>query len=102
MSIEQPDKVDFIGRERASGDFVLTISDHLDWSDRVSHLAALETKLEAYVAFIDSGELLQHYPDAKEHQVRIRVLCKFPPHADARAVAAHMSLTSGFPIAFVH
>jgi len=36
MSIEQTDIVDIISTDRATGDVVLTISDHLDWSDIIA------------------------------------------------------------------
>ena len=37
MSIEQTDVVDFIGTDKATGLVILTISDHLDWSDEHEH-----------------------------------------------------------------
>lgn len=101
MTIEQPDKVDILSRDRASGEIVLTIADHLDWEDRVAHLAALDTKLASYLEFIESGQLLEHVPDAATCGVRIDVRCMFPPHGDARAVAAHLTLTRGVSIRFI-
>jgi hypothetical protein len=37
MSVEQTDVVDIISTDRETGQVVLTISDHLDWSDSVGH-----------------------------------------------------------------
>lgn len=101
MTIEQPDKVDFISVERATGMVVLTITDHLDWEDRAAHLAALDAKLASYLEFIESGQLLEQVPDANLRGVRIDVRCLFPPHGDGRAIAAHLTLTRGVSILFI-
>ncbi len=64
MSIEHTESVDAIGTEISSGKVILTISDHLDWEDEGRHLLALQDKMNTYVRFIESGELLSAYPDA--------------------------------------
>jgi hypothetical protein len=85
MSIEQTDMVDIIGTDRATGDVVLTISDHLDWSDSTAHQLLLQRKLNRYLAFVESGELLQSYPGAKDRPVAFRVVFQFSPDAAGRA-----------------
>lgn len=57
--------MDAIGVEASSGKVVLTISDHLDWGDETRHLTLLQDKLNAYVRFVESGELELTYPEAK-------------------------------------
>ena len=59
---------------------VLTISDHLGWDDG-EHLLQLQDKLNAYLRFIESGELLEKYPDAKSRRAQITVVCKHTPDA---------------------
>ena len=49
MSIEDTEVVDAIGVESLSGKLVMTIADHLDWTDERAHLRALEGKLNAYL-----------------------------------------------------
>jgi hypothetical protein len=88
MSIEQTDVVDIIGTERMTGNIVLTISDHLDWSDSTMHLMLLQSKLNRYLAFVESGEILRSYPDAKGRPVVFRVVFKFPPDEAGRAFLA--------------
>lgn len=78
MSVEQADAVDLIGVDRGTGDVVLTISDHLPW-DYDEHLLILQKKLNTYLAFIESGELVAEYPDAHGRKSRISVTCKYPP-----------------------
>jgi hypothetical protein len=78
MTINQPDVIDIISINKA-GDVVLTISDHLDWSNSVEHQAILEAKLNKYLAFVESREILTNYPDAKGRRVLIKIVFKFEP-----------------------
>jgi len=77
MTIEQPDVVDFILVE-PEGDTVLTVSDHLPWDDEKDHLLRLQEKLNAYVRFIDSGEIYEKWPDAQGRPILIEVVVKHP------------------------
>lgn len=52
MSVEQFDVVDV----KESGHVVLTISDHLDWSNSEEHQTILQAKLNKYLAFVESGQ----------------------------------------------
>ena len=88
MSIEQPDVVDIIGTDRMSGKVVLTISDHLDWSDSVAHQLLLQAKLNRYVAFVESGEILESYPSAKDKSVVFAMVFRFLPDEGGRAFLA--------------
>ncbi len=83
MSIEQTDVVDAIGVDNATGNVVLTIMDHLQWSKE--HLLLLQEKLNTYLAFVESGELITSYHDAKERNVQISVVCKHAPDDDAKS-----------------
>lgn len=85
MSVSDPDVVDFVGADRASGDVVLTISDHLEWGSLgVEHASVLEAKLEAYLRFLESGQILEEYPKAKGRRVRIEILQKYSPDASGQ------------------
>ena len=77
MTIEQLDVVDFILVE-PEGDTVLTVSDHLPWDDEKQHLLHLQEKLNAYVRFIQSGEIYEKWPDAKGKPILIEVVLKHP------------------------
>ena len=79
MAVDQSKVIDLIGVDIATGEVILTISDHLDWKDGQEHLLALQEKLNTYLAFVESGELVASYPDAKERAVVIKVLFKFRP-----------------------
>ncbi len=60
MAIEKSNIVDAVGIEKTTGDVVLTIADYLDWeTSEAQHLELLQEKLNAYLRFIESGELLE-------------------------------------------
>jgi hypothetical protein len=88
MSIERTDIVDIISTDRMTGDVILTISDHLDWSDTTAHQRLLQVKLNRYLAFIEGGEMEQSYPDAKGRSAAIEVVFKFVPDDGGRAFLA--------------
>ena len=62
MTIEQLDVVDFIGVEKYTNKVILTISDHLDWEKEEEHLHLMQRKINAYINFIESGELCETVP----------------------------------------
>ena len=83
MSVEQLDVIDVISTDK-TGHVVLTISDHLDWSDSLQHQATLQKKLNKYLAFVESGELLERYADAKGRPVAFKIVFKFKPDTQGR------------------
>ena len=84
MAIEKADVVDAVGIERATGDVVLTIADSLDWdSSETEHLQMLQEKLNAYLRFIESGELHESYPDAAGRRPVISLVGRCEPSAAA-------------------
>ena len=88
MSVEQTDVVDILGIDRETGHVVLTISDHLDWSDSVEHQTILQEKLNTCLASVESGEILGQYPEAKNRPVAFRVVFQVPPDESGRAFVA--------------
>jgi hypothetical protein len=84
MAIENSDVIDAVGIETATGDIVLTIADSLDWeSAETEHLEMLQDKLNAYLRFIQSGELLETYPDAVGRRAVISLVGRCEPSATA-------------------
>lgn len=104
MSVEETEVVDFIGTERSTGSVVLTVSDHLRWdeeSDR--HLNMLQDKLNTYLRFVESGEILSAYPGSKGRPVTIEVVGKveLPPIAQRFLDAARDAIRdAGFDLRF--
>ena len=86
MSVDQRDVVDFIGRDRDSDAVVLSISDHREWgSSYDEHVDALRRKLESYVAFVSSGQLLATYPAAAGRPVHVEIIQKYEPDERGQA-----------------
>jgi len=79
MSVEQSDVIDVISIDKTTGHVILTISDHLEWSDSVQHQMILQAKFNKYLAFVESGEILEGYPDAKHGPVAFKVVFKYKP-----------------------
>jgi hypothetical protein len=78
MSIDQPSVVDFLWKDEAHNRAVLTISDHLDWEEEGEHLLLLQDKLNHYLEFIESGQLLDAKPEFKGLPVLIHVAAQYP------------------------
>jgi len=81
MSIDQISVVDAIGIDNTTGNVVLTISDHLKWDKE--HLHLLQEKINTYLVFVESGELIDSYPDARGRKVTINVVFKYVPDNNA-------------------
>jgi hypothetical protein len=89
MSIDQTGVVDAIGVDGSTGQVVLTISDHLEWDK--NHFMLLQEKLNTYLSFVESGELLGSYPNAKGREVLINVVCKYAPDQNAKGFLSQVN-----------
>jgi len=78
MSVSDTRTIDLLGVEEISGVCVLTITDHLEWDDE-EHLIILQEKLNTYLAFIESGEIKESYPESKNRRIRIDVVVLHEP-----------------------
>lgn len=78
MSIDQPAVIDFLWKDDKDNRAVLTISDHLDWEDEGEHLILLQDKLNHYLEFIESGQLVKSKPEFKGLPVLIHVAAQHP------------------------
>lgn len=99
MSVDDGEVVDAIGLEHEIGAVILTIVDHRAWSDNEQeHLQLVENKLNTYLRFIESGELIDTYADAAGKDVLIDLICKYPPNERAKIFltrATHMLQDAG-------
>ena len=83
MAVDNTRVVDAIGIEKEDREVILTIADQLDWEKEREHLNLLQDKINTYVSFIEGGELLEAYPDAKDRKAVINVIGKQEPTPDA-------------------
>lgn len=80
MSVNQTDAIDLIGTT-TDGKVILTISDHHSWNE-TWHLQILQDKINAYVQFIESGQILDDYPNAAGRELIIETVMKFEPNEE--------------------
>jgi hypothetical protein len=78
VAIDDPGVVDIISID-PTGSVVLQVSDHLDWDDSIQHQLNLQEKLNRYLAFVESGEILESYPGAKGRPVMIEIVTQHDP-----------------------
>ena len=62
MAVDDSNTIDFVSLDPVKNQAVLTISDHLDWNDSLTHQLILQDKLNAYLRFVEGGELIQNFP----------------------------------------
>ena len=79
MSVDQQGVIDVMTRSRETGDITLTISDHLDWAQPLEHMTLLQAKIDAYLRFVASGQVIERFPDAVHQAVTIQVAFRVPP-----------------------
>lgn len=83
MSIVDAGVVDWLGVDKESGEVFLVLVDGLDWDDTPAHLSLLQAKLNAYLSFVESGEVYEQISSQFEiHRdgapVRIDIIAKHP------------------------
>jgi hypothetical protein len=104
MSIDQTRTVDFITFDRKSGDVWLTVSDHLPWDqEEGKHLLLLQEKLNAYLEFIEGGQIFTECPDAEGRNIVIDVVGVYPLSQQAKRfyeLATTATRDAGFNLQF--
>ena len=88
MSIHDLGSIDATSLDREGPQAYLVVSDHLDWTDEEAHVEALQKKLAAYIAAIESGEIFRLRPAFVGRQIVIKIVGKHPPPADVIAFYA--------------
>lgn len=104
MSVEQTHIIDMIGIDKRTNEVILTISDHLGWNND-DHLFLLQEKINTYLSFIESGEIIERYPDAEYKKVVISIKAKYEPDNDALLFLAEVKKiieNAGFGFLFEH
>jgi hypothetical protein len=81
MSVDQTDVIDSIGIDSAKNEALLIISDHLEWGRDENfdkeHMYLLQEKVNAYLRFIESGEIYEAYPKSRNKALVIRLIGKY-------------------------
>jgi len=83
MSVVETDSIDAIGMEKEAKRVFLSIIDSLVWDQENIHLFTLQEKINTYLYFIESGELVKALPDAAGFDVAIEVIMRHMPTDEA-------------------
>ena len=75
VAIDNINMVDFVGTKDDCA--FCSISDHLDWSRETEHLYFLQEKINRYLDFICSGEMIERFPETKDKKVVIEIGFKY-------------------------
>ena len=86
MSILETEKIDLVATRPESPVVKLVISDHLEWDDLYNHSRLLQAKINAYLAFVESGQLSRttHPPIPASPQIWISLVLQHLPSEAAR------------------
>lgn len=77
MSIENASVVDEMGILEDNHTVQLLINDEMDWEDESKHLKCIEAKINGYLDFWRSGQILKKYPHAGDFDVHFKVIFKY-------------------------
>jgi len=83
MSVVDTDSIDAIGLDKEAKRVFLTIVDPLVWDNENVHLFTLQEKINTYLHFVESGELLKAMPDSESCDIAIELILKHMPTDDA-------------------
>ena len=78
MGIDQLDKIDIVSTDK-QGNVTLHIADHYDWNSEKEHILLLQYKLNAYLQFIESGQIFEVYPLSTDKKIAIEIVFKYHP-----------------------
>ena len=84
MAVDDFDVVDIVSID-PDGRVILTISDHLEWTESASHQLALQKKFNHYLAFVESAEIFESYPEAKGRPMVFSLVTQYDPDASGSA-----------------
>ena len=82
MSIYDTNVIDFISIQGNKVSLVLT--DQLKWTDNnqedKEQIQLLQSKINKYIAFYESGEIFVKKPEAKDKYIAIEIVAKYCPN----------------------
>jgi hypothetical protein len=80
MSVLETDVIDYIYLDDDAATPVLVVSDPLPWAplEDQRHLDVLRDKLNAQIAFVETGQLKVVWPSWRGERVRVEVVARCP------------------------
>lgn len=104
MGLDNLEVVDALGIEKNSDCAILSLFDSWDWEDdERAHLLAIQDKLNNYLDFIESGQIFEDYPPAKNKDLVINVIFRFtPPESAIRLLTYAASVAAQLNVGVRH
>ena len=86
MSVLETDMVDYVYLDDATATPVLVVSDPLTWKppEDEDHLDALRDKLNAQIAFVETGQIRGVWPGYSGGLVKVEVVARYALNRAAR------------------
>ncbi len=72
-NLKNPEKLDLVTFDSASGEYVLIISAIDGWDDSEEEQALLLQKINNYLNFVIDGGLSEHFPQSKGKPMKIQI-----------------------------
>ena len=109
MTIQDKDKIDFVGISEEDNSVFLFIYDHFEWSkgekEDLKHLLLLQEKINLYLGYCEGGQLLEDFPKAKDRNIVINVQLLYRPDQKGNAFlskAKELVNEGGFELEYVY
>ena len=100
--VHNPQVVDLITRDDATGEVVLTMLEERPWGEDPEQLRQLEAKFNAYLGYVLDGHMVTQYPDYEGCKVRFQLECTNSPREEERPFLTAMgNFAAGEEIEFV-
>ena len=78
MSLREVDAIDYIGVNVLFKRVYVGIFDDLDWREEQAHQSALTKKIDRYISYLRSGQLLVNYPKVRGYEIAIEYVSTHP------------------------
>lgn len=78
MSLRDVDAIDYIGVNILFRRVYVGLFDELDWSDEREHQNLLTKKIDRYIRYIRSGQLLLNYPKVRSYEIVVEYVSMHP------------------------
>ena len=88
--VHNPRVVDLIERNAERNEVVLTMLEQRRWGSDPEQLRELEAKFNAYLSYVQGGQLVQQYPQYEGLLVCFHLDCTESPRGEAKRMISSM------------
>ena len=97
MSVTEPNSIDVVVPDNRDGEVELVVVDQLPWKiNEDDHLAMLQEKINTYLAFVETGQLIKEFPTAKDRKIVLKINALYAPSAEGEKFLAVARPTVGY------